>query len=530
MGAARVGKTLGNFRILECLGSGGSGMIWKAEDLSLGRMVALKALRSELAADAEMSQRFRDEARALAKLSHANIASLYSLIEDDDGLFLVLEYVEGNTLAALLATSGPLPLESAYALFHQVLDGVGHAHEMGVVHRDLKPANLMVDARGRVKVMDFGIARVVGAARTTHHGKLVGTPEYMSPEQVRGEDATIRSDIYSLGALLFEMVTGQPPFRGSASFELMRAQIEDAPPKPRALRPDLDARVAAAILRALAKRPTDRFATTRELQDVLLDAGAARRGPSVLPVWRDLPLASSSSEAPTLDHLDRVTGGGPPRGLGAGGGTPGSLLSGSSTEPLDVWKRAVEAFDDEIDAASESADQAASGAQPRARAHATVVLDPLQETARLELARPTRMLEDAPFAAHARSLHAQGERRAERHPAAWLLWTIATATALALALGWVGLRPRDVPPAADAAAELENRARSERAALRAPPRVPEIAAETSARAEPKPAPSSPPRGAAESPRAKRRQPAPVVEPSREPEPRAQEEPGWVIRR
>jgi serine/threonine-protein kinase len=528
MGAARVGKTLGNFRILECLGSGGSGMIWKAEDSSLGRLVALKALRSELAADSEMSLRFRDEARTLAKLSHANVASLYSLIEDDDGLFLVLEYVEGNTLAALLATSGPLPLESAFALFHQVLDGVGHAHEMGVVHRDLKPANLMVDARGRVKVMDFGIARVAGAARTTHHGKLVGTPEYMSPEQVRGEDATIRSDIYSLGILLFEMVTGQAPFRGSASFELMRAQVEDAPPDPRALRPDLDARVAAAILRALAKRPADRFATTRELQDALQGAGAARRGNTVPPVWRDLPLASSASEAPTLEHVEQAAGGASPRALGAGGVAPEARGPGSSNEPLDVWKRAVEALDDEIDAASAGADQA--GADRRASAHATVVLDPMQETTRIEPVRPTRMLEAAPFAANAQSLRGERKGRAEPRPALWLLWAIAAATAIALALGVVRLRPRDIPAVSDAAAKLEAPARSERAALRAPPRAPEVAAEASARTEQKTTAPSLPRRAAESPRVKRRQPAPAPQPGREPEPRVQEEPGWVIRR
>jgi len=529
MGAARVGKTLGNFRILECLGSGGSGMIWKAEDLSLGRVVALKALRAELAADSEMSLRFRDEARTLAKLSHANVASLYSLIEDDDGLFLVLEYVEGNTLAALLATSGPLPLESAFALFHQVLDGVGHAHEMGVVHRDLKPANLMVDARGRVKVMDFGIARVAGAARTTHHGKLVGTPEYMSPEQVRGEDATIRSDIYSLGILLFEMVAGQTPFRGSASFELMRAQVEDAPPDPRALRPDLDARVAAAILRALAKRPADRFASTRELQDALLDAGAARRGHTAPPVWRDLPLASSTSEAPTLENVAQAAGGASRQALGAGAVAPDARVPGSPSEPLDVWKRAVEALDDEIDAASSGAEPAAAVAERRATAHATVVLDPMQETTRLEPVRPTRMLGAAPFAASAGS-QAQREAQAERSTPVALLLAIAAATALALALGLVRLRTRDVPAARDAAAKLEAPARSERAALRAPPRAPEAATETSPRAEPKAEAPSPPRRAAESPRARRRQPEPAPQPSREPEPRAQGEPGWVIRR
>ena len=525
MGATRVGKTLGNFRILECLGSGGAGMIWKAEDLSLGRIVALKALRPELASDSDMAQRFRAEARTLAKLSHANIASLFSLIEDDDGLFLVLECVDGNTLASLLATSGPLPLDSAFALFHQVLDGVGHAHDAGIVHRDLKPSNLMVDARGRVKVMDFGIARVAGVARTTHHGKLVGTPEYMSPEQVRGEDATIRSDLYSLGIVLFEMLTGRPPFRASASFELMRAQIEDAPPDPRALRPELDARVATALLRALAKRPAERFATTRELQDVLLDAGASRRGRTIAPIWREIPPSVSASEAPTLgtNAAELASASAPTQ-------SEAELVRAQreaqeperGAEAPEVWTDALDALDEDIDAAFAGVNDAHPNAAARAAAPTTRVMDSSQDTSVLEAARPTRMLEGAPFAAHARSLAA---KPASAPPAqrtlAWL-WALAAASLIALAFGVIRLRahgevvtpapPTRAPALAPSAAEApEPRvATPEPAPLAHPEREPKPAS-APVRAQPKKKPAATPGDT-------------------EPAPQREEESGWVIRR
>jgi len=452
MSATKVGKTLGNFRILECLGSGGAGMIWKAEDLTLGRIVALKALRPELAADGEMAERFRSEARTLAKLSHPNVASLYSLIEDEDGLFLVLEYVEGNTLAALLAGSGLLPFDSAFALFHQVLDGVGHAHEAGVVHRDLKPANLMVDARGRVKVMDFGIARMQGAARTTHHGKLVGTPEYMSPEQVRGEDATIRSDLYCLGIVLFEMLTGQPPFRAPASFELMRAQLEDAPPDPCALRPDLDPRIASALLRALAKVPADRFATTRELQDSLRRAGATRRGATIVPVWRDVAPANAASEAPTLlSNAGAIDAAADSAGA-TPTGDPAPLPSAVPSEPLPNERSAL---DDDIDAAfaDERGAHGAEGPSDRRIAPTTRVIDAAEDTETMS-ARPTRMLDGAPFAAHAQALtRAARETPRGRHA---LRFAIALAALLAFAFGavqWIERRPA-ATAAGSPAAEL----------------------------------------------------------------------------
>jgi serine/threonine protein kinase len=284
-----IGSVVGNYKIIDKIGEGGMGAVFKGVDLMLEREVAIKMLRPELARQPNVVERFRTEAVTLAKLNHPNVATLHSFFRQGEDFFMVMEFVRGQTLDEVIKTQGAMSCGRAVELFCMALEGIDHAHKMGIIHRDIKPANMMLTETDSIKVMDFGIARVLGTDRLTRAGHLIGTVEYMSPEQVRGEETDARSDIYSLGILLYEMLTGRVPFNSASEYELMRCQIEDLPTPPRNFAPQIPVAVEQGIMRSLAKLREARYQSASEFRSTLIQktSGAMTRvddasaGPSV---------------------------------------------------------------------------------------------------------------------------------------------------------------------------------------------------------------------------------------------------------
>ncbi len=279
-----IGETVSHYRILEKLGGGGMGVVYRAEDTRLGRDVALKFLPGELTRDPQARERFKLEARAASALDHANICTIHDIGETPEGrLFIAMAFYGGETLKARLA-HGPLEIEEAVEIARQVAAGLGRAHERGIVHRDIKPANLMLTEHGEVRILDFGVAKLAGEAGLTRTGSTVGTLAYMAPEQVEGKGIGPATDLWSLGVLLYRMLTGKLPFAGASETEILGAILGREPEPARALRPEIPAGLDALIRELLAKLPGDRPASAADVFERLGAFGrAAHAAPGVSP-------------------------------------------------------------------------------------------------------------------------------------------------------------------------------------------------------------------------------------------------------
>jgi serine/threonine-protein kinase len=261
------------YRLLSRLGTGGMAEVWAAEDTELGRQIALKLLHSRLAADQDFVERFRREASSAAGLQHPNVVSVFDRGESQGNYYIAMEYLRGPSLKDLVRR-GPLEPRYAVELVLQVLRAARFAHRHGVVHRDLKPHNVMLDDEGRVKVTDFGIARA-GASDMTETGSIMGTAQYLSPEQAQGHAVTASSDLYSIGVMLFELLTGRVPFDGESPVTIALRHVSEPPPAPSQLNPAVPPALDAVVLRALAKDPRDRFADADEFIAALTAATTA---------------------------------------------------------------------------------------------------------------------------------------------------------------------------------------------------------------------------------------------------------------
>ncbi len=266
------------------LGSGGMGEVYLAHDMTLGRDVALKLLRSQFAKDRESAERFKREATSAARLSHPNIVQVYDRGDAKDGTsYIAMEYVPGGTLKDRITQDGPLDSRVAASFGYQVAEALGAAHAKGVVHRDIKPQNVLITASGEAKVADFGIARALSAATDsqTKTGTVMGTAGYMSPEQALGEPATPKSDLYSLGIVLYEAITGKLPFTAENPIAVSMKHVNERPRPPQQLNPDVPDGMNAIVLKLLAKDPEDRYANADELAE---DLWRTRRGlPAAMP-------------------------------------------------------------------------------------------------------------------------------------------------------------------------------------------------------------------------------------------------------
>ena len=241
------------YQIIEKLGEGGMGKVYKVHDKEIDAKVVLKLLLPEIAADSDTIERFRNEIRLAREISHKNVCRMFDLNKEESTYYITMEYVPGENLKNVIQMTKRLSLGTALNIAKQICLGLSEAHRLGIVHRDLKPSNIMIDKAGDAKIMDFGLARSISSRGITGTGFIIGTPQYMSPEQVQGEGIDQRSDIYSLGVILYEMLTGRLPFEGDSPVRVALKHTKESPPDPRKINAEIPEEISRVILKCLEK-------------------------------------------------------------------------------------------------------------------------------------------------------------------------------------------------------------------------------------------------------------------------------------
>ena len=315
----QIGQMLGDrYRLTELLGEGGMATIYLGHDLKLERDVAIKILRPEYGRDGAFVARFRQEANSAASLSHPNVVQVYDYGTDEAGPFIVMEYVDGQDLGEILRDRGFVPSAAAARIAMQVADGLAAAHAMGIVHRDVKPSNILVSVAGQVKVADFGIARALSEAQLTLPGQTLGSVRYLSPEQARGENVTAATDIYALGLVLSEMLTGRPVWGGDTAGAVAMARLTEEPPAPSSIRVDVNPALDGIVRKALARDPAQRFGSAGAFSDALGRFLSGLQAGISTPAVVGAAVVASRPAEPTVVAMPApavgVTSGPPPAG------------------------------------------------------------------------------------------------------------------------------------------------------------------------------------------------------------------------